>query len=91
MTKSFHIPTNITVKVTANGVVNGTLGVNNTAQIIVGSSTVIDKTQKGTSEASFSCSSASASMSSSSNTVKCTCSYSLQAAKVVVKGLEIKY
>ena len=91
ITKSFHIPANITVKVTANGVVNGTLGVNNTATVVVGSTTVISKTQKGTSEASFSCSSANASMSSSSNTVKCTCSYSLQAAKVVVKGLEIKY
>lgn len=91
ITKTFHIPANVTVKVTANGVVNGTLGVNNTATVVVGSTTVISKTQKGTSEAAWSCSNAAATMTSSSKTVRCHSSYNMQKAKVVVKGLEIKY
>ena len=97
ITKSFHIPANISVKVTANGIVNGTQGllgtakVENTATVTVGSTTVVSKTQNGSSEASWSCSNASASMSSSSNTVKVNSSYNLSAAKVVVKALTIQY
>ena len=97
ITKSFHIPANITVKVTSNGIVNGTQGlfgsakVENTATVTVGSTTVVSKTQNGSSEASWSCSNASASMSSSSNTVKVNSSYNLSAAKVVVKALTIQY
>ena len=97
ITKSFHIPANITVKVTANGIVNGTQGlfgtakVENTATVTVGSTTVVSKTQNGSSEGSWSCSNASASMSSSSNAVKVNSSYNLQAAKVVVKALTIQY
>ena len=97
ISRTFHIPADITVKVTANGVVNGTQGlfesakVENTATVIVGSTTVVSKTQNGSSEASWSCSNASASMSSSSNTVKVNSSYNLQAAKVVVKALTIQY
>ena len=97
ITKSFHIPANITVKVTANGIVNGTQGlfgtakVENTATVTVGSTTVVSKTQNGSSEASWSCSNAGASMSSSSNTVKVNSSYNLQSAKVVVKALTIQY
>ena len=97
ITKSFHIPANTTVKVTSNGIVNGTQGlfgsakVENTATVTVGSTTVVSKTQNGSSEASWSCSNASASMSSSSNTVKVNSSYNLSAAKVVVKALTIQY
>ena len=97
ITKSFHIPANISVKVTANGIVNGTQGilgtakVENTATVTVGSTTVVSKTQNGSSEASWSCSNANASMSSSSNTVKVNSSYNLSAAKVVVKALTIQY
>ena len=97
ISRTFHIPANITVKVTSNGIVNGTQGlfgtakVENTATVTVGSTTVVSKTQNGSSEASWSCSSASASMSSSSNTVKFNSSYNLQSAKVVVKALTIQY
>ena len=94
ITKTFHIPANVTVKVTANGVVNGTgsvIKVENTATITVGSTKVVEKTQKGKSEASWSCSSASASMSSSSNTIKCNSSYNMEKAKVVVKALHIEF
>ena len=97
ITKTFHIPADVTVKVTANGVVNGTEGlwgtakVSNTVTLTVGSSKVVEKTQKGKSEASWSCSSASASMSSSSNTIKCNSSYNMEKAKVVVKALHIEF
>ncbi len=97
ISRTFYIPADLTVKVTANGIVNGTQGlfgtakVENTATVTVGSTTVVSKTQKGSSEASWSCSNASASMSSSSNTVKVNSSYNLQVAKVVVKALSIKY
>ena len=94
ISRTFHIPAALTVKVTANGIVNGTgswLKVENTATVTVGSTTVVSKTQKGNSEASWSCSSASASMSSSSNNVKCNSSYNLESAKVVVKALTIQY
>ena len=94
ITKSFHIPASLTVKVTANGIVNGTGSlwkVENTATVTVGSTTVVSKTQNGKSETSWSCSSANASMSSSSNTVKVNSSYNLESAKVVVKALTIKY
>ena len=99
ITKSFHIPANITVKVTANGTVCGTgskvgfidARVENTATVIVGSTTVVNTTKDGDGDASWSCSNASASMSSSSNTVKVNSSYNLQNAKVVVKALTIQY
>ena len=97
ITKTFHIPADITVKVTANGVVNGTQGVfgtakvENTATVTVGSTTVVSKTQNGSSEGEWSCSNASASMSSSSNVVKINCSYCTAGAKVVVKALTIQY
>ena len=94
ITKSFHIPADLTVKVTTNGIVNGTgslVKVENTATVIVGSTTVVSKTQKGKSEVSWSCSNASASMSSSSKTVKVNSSYNLESAKVVVKALTIQY
>ena len=94
ITKTFHIPANLTVKVSTNGTVNGTgsiVKVENTATVTVGSTTVASKTQKGKSEASWSCSNASASMSSSSNTVKVNSSYNLESAKVVVKALTIQY
>ena len=94
ISRTFHIPADLTVKVTANGIVNGTgtlWKVENTATVTVGSTTVVTKTQNGKSEASWSCSSASASMSSSSNTVKVNSSYNLESAKVVVKALTIQY
>ena len=92
--RSFHIPANITVKVTANGIHNGTGTLwkeDNTVTLSVGSTTVINQTQSGNSEKAFSCSSASASMSSSNNTVKVNSSYNLEKAKVVVKALTIQY
>ena len=94
ITKTFHIPANLTVKVSSNGIVNGTgsiIKVENTATVTVGSTTVVSKTQNGKSEASWSCSNASVSMSSSSNTVKVNSSYNLEEAKVVVKALTIQY
>ena len=94
ITKSFHIPAALTVKVSSNGIVNGTGSLwkeENTVTVTVGSTTVVSKTQDGKSEASWSCSNASASMSSSSNTVKVNSSYNLQDAKVVVKALTIQY
>ena len=94
ITKTFHIPAALTVKVSSNGIVNGTgslVKVENTATVTVGSTTVASKTQNGKSEASWSCSNANASMSSSSNTVKVNSSYNLESAKVVVKALTIQY
>ncbi len=99
ITKSFYIPENVTVKVTANGINNGTGSkvlfidsrVENTATITVGSTVVVNNKQNGNDEASWSCSSASASMSSSSNTVKCNSHYNLAGAKVVVKALKIEF
>lgn len=96
ISRTFHIPADLTVKVTANGIVRGTgntsfTKVSNTATITVGSSKVVEQTQKGNSDASWSCSNASASMSSSSNAVRCNSSYNLQNAKVVVKALTIQY
>ena len=94
ITKTFHIPANLTVKVSTNGTVNGTgslIKVENTATATVGSTTVASKTQKGNSESSWSCSGASASMSSGNNTVKFNSSYNLEKAKVVVKALTIQY
>ena len=92
--RTFHIPADLTVKVTANGTVAGTgsiIKVSNTATITVGSTTVVEKSQKGNSVSSWSCSNASASMSSSSNTVRCNSSYNLEQAKVDVKALTIQY
>jgi len=92
--KPFYIPENVTVKVTANGVVSGTGSLwkeSNTATITVGSSTVVSNTKNGKGDQAWSCSSASASMSSSSNTIKCNSSYNLEQAKVVVKALKIEF
>jgi hypothetical protein len=92
--RTFHIPAAITVKVTANGIVNGTgswIKVENTATVTVGSTTVVSNTKKGNGDQSWSCSSASASMSSSSNYVKVNSSYNLEQAKVVLKSLSIQY
>ena len=92
--RSFHIPANVTVKVTANGIHNGTGSLwkeDNTVTLSVGSTTVINQTQSGNSEKAFSCSSASASMSSSNNTVKLNSNYNLSGAKVVLKALTIQY
>ena len=94
ISRTFHIPAALTVKVTANGTVNGTgslIKVENTATVTVGSTTVVSKTQNGNSSSNWSCSSASASMSSSSNTVRCNSSYNLEKAMVVVKALTIQY
>ena len=95
--RSFHIPANVTVKVTANGIHNGTEGlfgtakVTNTVTLTVGSTEVVKHGQKGKAEATFSCSSANASMSSSNNTVKLNSDYNLESAKVVLKALTIQY
>jgi hypothetical protein len=92
--RTFHIPAALTVKVTANGIVNGTgswIKVENTATVTVGSTTVVSNTKKGNGDQSWSCSSASASMSSSSNYVKVNSSYNLEQAKVVLKSLSIQY
>ena len=99
ITKSFYIPENVTVKVTANGINNGTgskvgfidARVANTATITVGSTVVVNNKQNGNDEASWSCSSANASMSSSNNTVKLNSNYNLAGAKVVLKALTIQY
>ena len=94
ISRTFHIPADLTVKVTANGTVAGTgsvIKVSNTATITVGSTKVVEKSQKGNSVSSWSCSNASASMSSSSNTVRCNSSYNLEQAKVDVKALTIQY
>ncbi len=95
ITKSFHIPANVTVKVTANGIHNGTgsglFAVENKVTLTVGATKVVEQTQKGNTEKNFSCNAASASMSSSNNTVKCHSSYNMAAAKVVVKALHIEF
>ena len=94
ISRTFHIPADLTVKVTANGMVNGTgsiIKVSNTATITVGSTKVVEKSQNGNSSSNWSCSNASASMSSSSNTVRCNSSYNLEKAMVVVKALTIQY
>ena len=94
ITKTFHIPANLSVKVTANGTVSGTgswIKVGNTATVTVGSSTVVSNTKKGNGDQSWSCSSASASMSSNNNAVKINSSYNLEQARVVVKALKIEF
>ena len=94
ITKTFHIPADISVKVTANGIHNGTGSLwkeDNTVTLTVGSTKVIEQTQSGNKEKAFSCSSANASMSSSKNTVKLNSNYNLSGAKVVLKALTIQY
>ncbi len=94
ITKAFHIPADISVKVTANGVHNGTgtlIKVKNTVTLTVGATDVIKQEQNGNSEKAFSCSAKSAAMSSSKNTVKLNSNYNLAAAKVVLKALTIQY
>ena len=90
ITKTFHIPSDITVKVTSNGTVRAMVGQTNTATITVGNTTVVSKSKKGGSD-SFSCSAESASMSSSSQTVKCNSSYNYSNSYVVVKSLQVTY
>ena len=94
ITRTFHIPAALTVKVSASGTVAGTgswIKVDNTATVTVGSTTVVSSTKKGNGDQSWSCSSASASMSSSSNSVKVNSSYNLEQARVVLKSLSIQY
>ena len=97
ITKSFHIPANITVKVTANGTVDVMAGQTNTATLNVGSSEVVSQsitakwTEWGGKSTSFSCSSATATMTSSNNTVKCNSSYNCSDSYVVLKALSIVY
>ena len=94
ITRTFHIPAALTVKVSASGTVSGTgswVKVENTATVTVGSTTVVSSTKKGNGDQSWSCSSASASMSSSSNSVNVNSSYNLEQARVVVKALTIQY
>ncbi len=94
VSRTFFIPANITVKVTANGTVSGTGSLwkeANTATITVGSSTVVSSKKNGKGDQAWSCSSASASMSSSNNVVKINSSYNLEQARVVVKALSIEY
>ena len=94
ITRTFHIPAALTVKVSASGTVSGTgslLKVENTATVTVGSTTVVSNTKKGKGDQSWSCSSAGASMSSSSNSVKVNSSYNLEQARVVLKSLTIQY
>ena len=94
ISRTFHIPAALTVKVSASGTVSGTgswIKVDNTATVTVGSTTVVSSTKKGNGDQSWSCSSASASMSSSSNSVKVNSSYNLEQARVVVKALTIQY
>lgn len=95
--RSFHIPSDILVKVTANGTVSSTYKVENKATVSVGSTTVCSQSVEGNnglfgvSTASFSCSAASASMSASNNSVKCNSSYNMAGACVVIKALTIQY
>ena len=94
ITKTFHIPADISVKVTANGIHNGTgslIKVKNTVTLTVGSTDVIKQEQNGNSEKAFSCSAKAAAMSSSKNTVKLNSNYNLSGAKVVLKALTIQY
>ena len=94
ITKTFHIPADISVKVTANGIHNGTGSLwkeDNTVTLTVGSTKVIEQTQSGNSEKAFSCSAKAAAMSSSKNTVKLNSNYNLSGAKVVLKALTIQY
>ena len=97
ITKSFHIPADITVKVTASGTVDVMAGQKNTATLSVGSSSVVSQsiTAKWTEwegkSTSFSCSSATATMTSSSNTVKCNSSYTYSDSYVVLKAMSIVY
>ncbi len=94
ITKTFHIPADISVKVTANGIHNGTgaiIKVKNTVTLTVGATDVIKQEQNGNSEKAFSCSAKAASMSSSKNTVKLNSNYNTAGAKVVLKALTIQY
>ena len=94
-TSSFILPADVNVNVVGNGVVNGTgstkyTKVSNTVSISVSGTEIFSDSQKGKSEKSWSCNS-TGSMKASSPSVKVNSSYNLEAAKVVVESLSIKY
>ena len=97
ITKTFHIPADLFVKVSASGVVGVMVGKSskNTVSITAGVTTVLSKTiagktLSGNSE-DFSCSAAVATMSPSSNVVKCNSSYNASNSYVTLKALSIVY
>lgn len=92
-TSSFILPADVNVNVVGNGVVNGTgslIKVSNTVSISVSGTQIFADSQKGKSEKSWSCNS-TGSMKASSPSVKVNSSYNLEAAKVLIKSLSIKY
>lgn len=92
-TSSFILPADVNVNVVGNGVVNGTgsvIKVSNTVSISVSGTEIFSDSQKGKSEKSWSCNS-TGSMKASSPSVKVNSSYNLEAAKVLIKSLSIKY
>lgn len=92
-TSSFILPADVNVNVVGNGVVNGTgsvIKVSNTVSISVSGTSIFSDSQKGKSEKSWSCNS-TGSMKASSPSVKVNSSYNLEAAKVLIKSLSIKY
>lgn len=92
-TSSFILPADVNVNVVGNGVVNGTgnwIKVSNTVSISVSGTEIFSDSQNGKSEKSWSCNS-TGSMKASSPSVKVNSSYNLEAAKVLVKSLIIKY
>lgn len=92
-TSSFNLPADVNVNVVGNGVVNGTgswIKVSNTVSISVSGTEIFSDSQNGKSEKSWSCNS-TGSMKASSPSVKVNSSYNLEAAKVVVESLRIKY
>ena len=91
ITKTFHIPADITVKVTSNGTVRAMVGQRDTASITVGTTTVCSKESPKGGSTDFSCSNATATMTSSSNKVKCNSSYNYSNSYAVVKALSIVY
>lgn len=94
ITKSFHIPANVTVKVTANGTHGAMVGSTNTITLTVGGTNVCSQAYKAgwvAGKQDFSCSSASASMSSSANTVKCNSSFNSSYSYVTLKALHIEF
>ena len=91
ITKTFHIPADVTVKVTSNGTVRAMVGQKNTLSITVGDSTVCTQQSPKGGSTDFSCSNADATMTPSSNSVKCNSSYNYSNSYAVVKSLSIVY
>lgn len=92
--QTFRIPSNTNITVNGNGIVNGTgsfIKVENTASIIVSGNTIFSKTQKGKSEAEFTCSNQACTLSADNATIEINSSYNLESAKVVIKNLNVKY